>query len=140
MILHTSSTLTAYIRLLEVEGQADALLGLLTSFEGLYEPFGVAPKSFARAVEEVHRRGNGGSGIEEGLDLLACACNRHPFLVPPFVRYVLVRAIKRTSTAAASAKAAVTGAGDRGETSRPVASRLSAAGVEFSAEDVAALL
>nr|CAJ2478178.1 unnamed protein product [Leishmania braziliensis] len=140
MILHTSSTLTAYIRLLEVEGQADALLGLLTSFEGLYEPFGVAPKSFARAVEEVHRRGSGGSGIEEGLDLLACACNRHPFLVPPFVRYVLVRAIKRTSTAAASAKAAVTGAGDRGETSRPVASRLSAAEVEFSAEDVAALL
>ncbi|CBZ36441.1 hypothetical protein, conserved [Leishmania donovani] len=140
MVLHTSSTLMAYIRLLEVEGQADELLELLTSFEGLYEPFGVAPESFSRAVEAVHQRGRGSSGIARGLDLLAHICHAHPFLVPPLVRYAVVQAIERTTTAAAYAKVAVTSHNDRVEASLPAASPLAAAALEFSADDLAATL
>ncbi|CBZ29094.1 conserved hypothetical protein [Leishmania mexicana MHOM/GT/2001/U1103] len=140
MVLHTSSTLTAYIQLLEAEGQADALLGLLTSFEGLYEPFGVAPESFSRAVEAVHQRGCGGSGIAGGLDLLAHVCHAHPFLVPPLVRYAVVQAIERTATAAASAKVVVTGHDDRADDLLPVAGSMSPAALELSADDLAAIL
>ncbi|CAG9579188.1 conserved hypothetical protein [Leishmania major strain Friedlin] len=140
MVPHTSSTLTAYIRLLEAEGQADALLGLLTSFEGLYEPFGVAPESFSRAVKAVHQRGRGGSRTARGLDLLAHVCHAHPFLVPPLVRYTMVQAIEQTTTAAASAKVAVTGHNGRVEASLPIACPFAAAALEFSAENLAATL
>ncbi|KAG5495755.1 hypothetical protein JIQ42_02615 [Leishmania sp. Namibia] len=140
MVLHTCSTLTAYIRLLEVERQADALVGLLTSFEGVYEPFGVALESFSQAVEKVRQRSSGGSAIAEGLDLLAHVCYAHPFLVPPQVRYALVQAIERTTAAAASAKAAMTGQYDSAEASLPAKRPLSAVTLEFSAEDLAELL
>ncbi|KAG5471267.1 hypothetical protein LSCM1_01340 [Leishmania martiniquensis] len=110
VVLHTCSTLTAHIRLLEVERQADALLELLTSFEGIYQPFGVAPASFSRAVEKVRQRSSGDSASHSwGLDLLAYICNAHPFLVPPPVCHALVQAIERTTAAAASAEAAMAG-------------------------------
>ncbi|GET91029.1 hypothetical protein, conserved [Leishmania tarentolae] len=140
MVLHTSSTLTAYTRLLEVEGQTDALVGLLTSYEGLYEPFGVARESFSRAVAVVHQRGGGVSGIEAGLDVLAHTCHAHPFLIPPLVRYTLEQAVQRTARAGSSPKAAMAGQDDKAQDSLPFTSARSAEALEFSAEDLAAVL
>ncbi|KAG5497514.1 hypothetical protein JKF63_03778 [Porcisia hertigi] len=139
-VLHTCSTLNAHIRLLEAEGQSATLQGLLTSFEGLYEPFGVTLESFSRAVEEVRRRSSSGSEIAEGLGLLDHICNTHTFLIPPLVRYALVQAVAQTSTSVAPETATMAGYDDTAGTVRSVPGPSSTAEFELSAEDLAEIL
>ncbi|KAK7195153.1 hypothetical protein NESM_000439600 [Novymonas esmeraldas] len=139
MVAHTASTLAAYANLLAREGNADALGELLTSFEDLYETFGVSQDFVARASAEAREHCDTSAPLERGVAVLHRVCDAHPFLVPLPLRHGLVQAaaqVSSVSRASASAAEGVTDCGESGgDTAAPPATTL-----DLSADDLAAMM
>lgn len=138
MLARTSSTLVAYVRLLEAEADAAALSALLYSFEDLYECFGVPQECVAAAARAPRGRPAEGHGTPAapGLDVLDGVCAAHPFCVPAEVRHALRRAVARATETAPAADTEPVAA----RASASSASTLPPAALELSAEDLAAML
>nr|ACS87886.1 conserved hypothetical protein [Angomonas deanei] len=100
MISRTSSTLVAYAKLLVLEGNAEALSKLLTSYDDLYECFGVPVEWFGKEQQRALKNDvSDGTDqkIKAGLRLLHRVCAAHPLLIPPLVQKTLLDATRQVT-------------------------------------------
>ncbi|KPA73952.1 hypothetical protein ABB37_09538 [Leptomonas pyrrhocoris] len=103
MITGTCSTVVAHARLLQAEGNAAAVRALLTSYEDLYECFGVPHEWFQQQRKELAERESRGRerAMADGLRVLLRASAAFPLLIPPAVQVALVQAARETGEEAA---------------------------------------
>ncbi|KPI90326.1 hypothetical protein ABL78_0553 [Leptomonas seymouri] len=140
MTTGTCSTVIAYIRLLQAEGDATAVRDLMTSYEDLYECFGVPREWFEQQRQELEKEGRRGESITTGgLRVLRRASAAFPLLIPPAVQVALVHAARKPE-----ARGAGTATGES-EDVRAALERISSASPvacapTLTAEDLAAMM